>query len=66
MPEAERIQTVEELKLTRKEISNALEKLPIANVSMALQKKKRDMEDQLARLEKAIETFSKKTVYIAL
>lgn len=66
MPEHERAKTVEELQETKREITNALEKMPIANLSMAMQKKKKEMEDKLVRLEKAIETFSKKTVYIAL
>jgi len=33
---------------------------------MALLKRKREMEDKMQRIEKAIETFSKKTVYIAI
>ena len=66
MPEAERLKTLEELHETRKEVNNMLERLPVANQSMAMQRRKRDLEEKLLKIEKAIETFSKKTVYIAL
>jgi hypothetical protein len=66
MPEDERLRTLDELNQTRKEITNMLERMPLANQSMALVKRKREMEDKLTRIEKAIETFSKKVVYIAI
>jgi len=31
-----------------------------------MQRKKKELEDKLLRIDRAIETFSKKTVYIAL
>ena len=34
--------------------------------TLAGQKRKTELEERLLRVEKAIETFSKKTVYIAL
>jgi hypothetical protein len=43
-----------------------LERLPIAQRTQAGEKRKREMEEKLMRIERAIETFSKKTVYIAL
>lgn len=43
-----------------------LEKLPLANQSLAMQKRKKELEEKINRLDRAIETFSKKTVYIAL
>jgi len=33
---------------------------------MALVKRKREMEEKITKIEKAIETFSKKVVYIAI
>jgi len=66
MPEAERLKTLEELFDTRKEVNNMLERMPLANQSMATQRRKRELEEKLLKIEKAIETFSKKTVYIAL
>jgi hypothetical protein len=66
MKEEERLQTLDELQISKKEINNALERMPLGNQSMALLKRKREMEEKLMRIEKAIETFSKKKVYIAL
>lgn len=66
MPEDERLKTLEDLQQSKREINTMLEKLPIANKSMALEKKKKELEEKLLRIERAIETFSKKTVYIAL
>jgi hypothetical protein len=43
-----------------------LERMPITNRTQAAEKRKKEMEEKLMRIERAIETFSKKTVYIAL
>jgi hypothetical protein len=43
-----------------------LEKMPLGNNSLALQKRKKEIEERLNRIERAIETFSKKIVYIAI
>ncbi len=43
-----------------------LERLPIANKTQAMEKRKKELEDKLMRIERAIETFSKKTVYVAI
>lgn len=66
MKEEERLKTLEELHETKREVNNMLEKMPLANQSLALQKRKKELEEKLNKLERAIETFSKKTVYIAL
>lgn len=66
MGEEERIKTLEDLHVTKKEINNMLERMPIAGKSFVLERKKKELEDKLMRIERAIETFSKKTVYIAL
>ena len=66
MPEDERLRTLEDLNQTKKDIINMLEKMPVANQSMALVKRKREMEEKITKIEKAIETFSKKVVYIAI
>jgi hypothetical protein len=66
MGEEERLQTLQELQETKKDIQNMLERLPIAQRTQAGEKRKREMEEKLMRIERAIETFSKKTVYIAL
>lgn len=66
MGEEERQQTLQDLHQTKREVTIMLEKMPIANRTMAAEKRKRELEEKLMRIERAIETFSKKTVYIAL
>ena len=65
MGEDERRKTLEELHISKKEVNNTLERLPIGSSSLLMQKKKRELEAKLMRIERSIETFSKKTVYIA-
>lgn len=43
-----------------------LEKMPIANRTLAAERRKKELEEKLMRIERAIEIFSKKTVFIAL
>lgn len=65
MGEDERRKTLEELQISKKEVNNTLERLPLGSSSLVMQKRKRELEAQLLRIERSIETFSKKTVYIA-
>ena len=55
MGEEERIKTLEELNLSKKEMNNMLEKMPIANKSMMAEKKRKEYEEKLLRIERAIE-----------
>lgn len=66
MGEEERLKTLEDLQNSKKEVNNMLEKMPIANKSMAMEKRIKELEEKLLRIDRAIDTFSKKTVYIAL
>jgi len=66
MGEEERLQTLADLNRTKQEISTMLERMPIANRTQAAERRKKELEEKLSRIERAIETFSKKTVYIAL
>jgi len=43
-----------------------LERLPIGSTTLTMQRKKKELEEKLLRIDRAIETFSKKTVYVAL
>ena len=65
MPEEERVETLRDLQESRKEINTALEKLPVVSKTMAMEKHKKELESKMARVDRAIETFSKKTVYVA-
>ena len=64
MAEEERLQTLEDLLASKKATNNLLEKLPIAVKSLKMQDYKKSLEEKLNKLERAIETFSKKKVYV--
>lgn len=51
---------------TKKDLINMLERMPIANRTQAAERRKKELEEKLMRIERAIETFSKKVVFIAL
>lgn len=65
MPEEERIETLKDLMESQKEVNTTLEKLPVVSKTLQMQRHKKDLEEKLMRIEKAIETFQKKTVYVA-
>lgn len=66
MGEEERMSTLQDLLTTKKDLINMLERMPIANRTQAAERRKKELEEKLMRIERAIETFSKKVVYIAL
>ena len=66
MPEAQRVETLEQLRQSRAEINTVLERMPIAVKSQAMQRKQKELEDKLVEIDKAITTFSKDKVYIAI
>ena len=41
-------------------------KMPISMRTMALEARKRELEEKLAEIEKAVRTFSAKEVFVAL
>ena len=65
MKEEERISTLEELKKNRADVNDMLMAMPLSMRTDALRNKKRELEDKLSDIEKAIGTFSRKVVYIA-
>ena len=65
MGEDERIQTLNDLLEAKAETNRALEKLPVVAHSSKMERHRKELEDKLTRLDRAIETFSKKTVYVA-
>ncbi len=66
LSEEERVETLKNLKATRTELERALEKLPISLKTVALHKKKEELEKKMDELGRAIESFSKPKVFIAL
>jgi len=65
MPEEERLETLKDLQDSYKEVNNTLEKLPVISKTLAMEKHKKELEDKMVRINRAIETFSKKQVYVA-
>jgi len=65
MPEEERLETLADLRLAKEATSNQLERLPITAKTMKSEKHKKELEEKLAKLDRAIDTFSKKKVYVA-
>lgn len=65
MPDSERVGTLQDLKESRREINTTLEKLPVVSKTLAMTKHKQELENKLIRIDRAIETFSKSTVYVA-
>ena len=65
MPEEERLETLNDHKDSRREINIALEKLPVGFRTLNQEKHKKDLQEKLMRIERAIETFEKTQVYVA-
>ena len=64
LSEEERLLTLEKLKQSKDNINQVIEKLPITCDSQAFKNKKEELFKKLDEIEKAIETFSKKKVFI--
>ena len=64
LPESERIQTLEKLQRNKGEVLKILNQLPISMRTESLRQQKIQMEQKLEEIEKAIATFSRKTVYV--
>ena len=64
LSEEERVKTLQNLIKTQQELSLILEKMPITNRSVNIQIRKEKMMKKLIELDKAIEMFSKKRVFV--
>ena len=64
LSEEERVKTLQNLIKTQQELSLILEKMPITNRSTNIQIRKEKMMKKLIELDKAIEMFSKKRVFV--
>ena len=64
MDETERVQTLEQLQSSRRELQSILQGLPISMRSENLRLKKREIEERLNDVERSITTFSRRVVYI--
>ena len=64
LSEEERISTLNGLINSKKEMINILEKMPITTRTLSIQNKKEELIRKIEEVEKAIEMFSKKQVFI--
>ena len=64
LSEEERVATLNGLYESQKEIMGLIERLPISMRTMAVQKRKDELEEKLDEIEEAIKTFSRKQVFI--
>ena len=64
LTEEERVETLNGLMNSKKELINILEKLPITTRTIAMQNKKDELIKKIEEVEKAIDMFSKKQVFI--
>ena len=66
LSEEERISTLEKLKQSRDDINKVNEKLPITSDTQTFKNKKDELFKKLDEIENAIETFSKKKVFVKI
>lgn len=66
MPEEERLATLVDLEQAKKATNDQLERLPIAVKSLKMNEHRKELEEKLTRIERAIDTFSKKKVYVQI
>jgi len=64
MPEEERQAMLKELQETKKHLEAEIMKFPISMKTMAIQKKREEMEGQLEKVENSIKVFNKELVYV--
>lgn len=62
--EEERLKTLQDLIKTKTEIENMLEKMPITQRSLSVQTRREELLRRVDEIDKAIEMFSKKRVFI--
>lgn len=66
MPEDERQDTLLMLDKGKEEVFQAINKLPIANNSGTIQRRRKNYEEKLTEIEAAVKMFSRPRVYVAL
>ena len=66
MPEEERQETLRDLKEAQAATKAKYESLPVVAHSGKMERHKVELEEKMLRLEKAVATFSKPTVYVAM
>lgn len=66
MGEEERLLMLDDLKKTAKDLESQIMKMPLTMKTMAIQRRKQDLEEQLDKVNKNIALFSRETVFIGI
>ena len=66
LSEDERLETLNNLKASKTEVEKLISKMPLSMRTLALQQRKTELEKKVDELDKAIATFSRPKVYIAI
>ncbi len=66
LSEEERVEALKNLQESKIEAEKELGKMPISMRTLALTQRKAELESKIGELEKAIGTFSRKEVFIAI
>ena len=66
MGEEERLLMLDELKKTAKDLESQIMKMPLTMKTIAIQRRKMDLEDQLDKVTKNISLFSRQVVYVGI
>lgn len=66
MSDEERLATLADLTQAKKATTDQLERMPVSIRSQRVIEQKRELEEKINRLEKAIATFSKPKVFVAI
>jgi len=64
LPEEERIATLESLYANKKDVSKILNQMPISMRTENLRRQKIELEQKLVEIDKAVEMFSRKLVFV--
>jgi hypothetical protein len=57
---------VKEMEANKQDVMNQLERLPITMKTLSMQKRKDELEEKLRSIEKNIDLFSRKKVFVAI
>lgn len=65
LSEEERVKILNDLIKTKNNLENIYEKMPLTNRSMLVREKREEIENKMKEIEKSIEMFSRKRVFVA-
>eukprot|EP00826_Nyctotherus_ovalis_P053351 TRINITY_DN6916_c0_g2_i7.p1 TRINITY_DN6916_c0_g2~~TRINITY_DN6916_c0_g2_i7.p1 ORF type:complete len:123 (+),score=58.04 TRINITY_DN6916_c0_g2_i7:70-438(+) len=66
LSEEERVETLKNLQESKADVEKMIGKMPISMRTLALQQRKAELEKKVEELDRAIATFSRPKVYIAI